>query len=54
MSSTKPQRHSTMRHPLDFAPRSSTTIAMLRRIACCGLALSTPYAMFLLNGALKP
>lgn len=34
--------------------RPATTTAMLRRTLCCVLALSTPYAVFLLNGALRP
>lgn len=38
----------------DYVARPATTAAMLRRTLCCVLALSTPYAMFLLNGALRP
>ena len=51
---------SRSRHPagtrdlLDYVARRSETAAMLRRSLCCVLALSTPYAMFLLNGVLRP
>lgn len=40
--------------PLDGALRRSEAGGMLARGLCCVLALMTPYAMFLLNGALHP
>jgi hypothetical protein len=39
---------------LDVVVRRSGAVGMLARAFCCILALTTPYAMFLLNGALHP
>jgi hypothetical protein len=37
-----------------FVARRSETACLLGRDLCCLIALSTPYAMFLLNGAVHP
>lgn len=49
------QRHRLTAHAGHrHVDRPATTAAMLGRTFCCALALSTPYAMFLLNGVLRP